>query len=71
MRAEMYSLILSLNSAVDSDGCSTPRPGRFIPVTHCIEGSLDPRAGGGVWKISPSPGFDPWISQSVASRYTD
>jgi hypothetical protein len=26
---------------------------------------------GQVWKISPSPGFDPWTVQPVVSRYTD
>ena len=26
---------------------------------------------GRVWKISPSPGFDPRTAQLVASRYTD
>ena len=26
---------------------------------------------GRVWKISLSRGFDPWIVQPVASRYTD
>ena len=24
-----------------------------------------------VWEMSPSPGFDPWTIQAVASRYTD
>ena len=27
----MYSSTLSLTSALDGGGCSTPRPGRFIP----------------------------------------
>ena len=26
---------------------------------------------GGVWKISPQPGFDPQTVQPVASHYTD
>jgi hypothetical protein len=26
---------------------------------------------GRVWKIAAPPGFDPWIIQPVASRYTD
>jgi len=24
-----------------------------------------------VWKISPTPGFDPWTLEPVPSRYTD
>jgi hypothetical protein len=26
---------------------------------------------GPAWKISPPPGFDPWIGQPVAIHYTD
>ena len=29
------------------------------------------RTSGRVWKISPTPGFDPRTVQPVASRYTD
>ena len=44
-----YSLTLSLTSALDGGGWSTPRPGRFTPWerpgTHCTEGWVGPRAG--------------------------
>jgi hypothetical protein len=42
------------------------------PDTHCIGGWVGPRAGLEVCgKSRPPPGFDPWIAQLVASRYTD
>jgi hypothetical protein len=53
---------------------ATPRPlyPRERPGTHCIGGWVGPRAGlKRVRKISPTPGFDPWTVQAVASRYTD
>ena len=44
---QMYSCTLSLTSALDRCGWSSPRSGRFTPgerpVTHCIEGSVGPR----------------------------
>jgi len=40
---------LSLTSALDGGGWSTPRPGRFTPLerpgTHCTRGWVGPRAG--------------------------
>ena len=46
---ERYSSTLSLTSALEGGGWSTPRPGRFNPWerpgTHCIGGRVDPRAG--------------------------
>ena len=42
------------------------------PGTHCIGGSVGPRAGlDGCVKSGPPPGFDPQTVQPVASRYTD
>jgi hypothetical protein len=57
-------------------GWETPRPDHFTPgkETHY---PLYRRLGGyhgrsrWVRKISPTPGFEPWIAQPVASRYTD
>jgi hypothetical protein len=45
---------------------------RERPCSHCTGGWVGPRAGldkGG--KVSPLPGFDHRMVQSVASRYTD
>ena len=42
-------------------------PGRS--GTHCSGGWVGPRAGlDGCGKSRPSPGFDPWAVQPVASR---
>ena len=44
----MYSSTLPSTPAVDGDGWSTPRPGRFTPLrtgTHSTEGCEGPRAG--------------------------
>jgi hypothetical protein len=58
-----YSSTLSLTSALDGGGWSTPRPGRFTPgkQTRCplyrrLGVTQDP--SGRVRKISPLPGFD-------------
>jgi hypothetical protein len=44
-----YRYILSLTSALDGGGWSTPRPGRFTPGdragTHCTGGCVGPRDG--------------------------
>jgi len=67
----MYSTFLSLTSALDEVGWSTPRPGPLysweIQGVHCIGGWVGPRAGmNGCEKSRLSPGFDPWLSQPVA-----
>ena len=72
----MYTSTLSLTSALDGGGWSTPRPGRFTPGKHpgiqCIEGWVGPRAGlDGGEKSRLQPGFDPRTVQPVARRYTD
>jgi hypothetical protein len=41
------------------------------PGAHCIGGWVAQVRSGQVRKVSPPPGFDPRIVQSVASRYTD
>ena len=70
-----YSSTLSLTSALDGGGWSTPRPGRFTlgktryPL-HRRLGGPQVRSGG-VRKISPLSGFDPRTVQPVASRYND
>jgi len=65
----MYSSTLSLTSALEGIGWSTPRPGRFTqgkdPVP--IAGGLQGRSGQ-VRKISPPPRFDHRTAQPVASR---
>ena len=70
------SLALSLTSALDGDGWSTPRPGRFTPEKETWY-PLYRRLGGPqgrsgpARKISPPPGFDPRTVQPATSRYTD
>jgi hypothetical protein len=63
-------LLLSLTSALDAAGLSTPRPDRF---THCRGGWMGPKAGLKVCGNPPPypPGFNPRTVQFVASRYTD
>jgi hypothetical protein len=71
-----YSSTLSLTSALDEGGWSTPRPGRFTPGKETLY-SLYTRMGGPqgrsgrVRKISLPPGFDPRTVQQVASRCAD
>jgi hypothetical protein len=71
-----YSSTLSLTSALDEGGCSSPRPGRFTPGKQTryplYRGLGGPQGRSGrVLKISPPPGFDPRTVQPVASHYTD
>jgi hypothetical protein len=67
----MYSCTFSLISALDGDGWSTPRPGRFTPGKETRYpfyrwlGRPQGRSGR-VRKISPPPGFDPLTVQRVA-----
>jgi hypothetical protein len=68
---QSYSSTLSLTSALDGGGWSTPSPGRYT------RGPLNSRLGGPqgrsgrVRKISPPYGFDPRTVQPVASLHTD
>ena len=70
-----YSYTLSLTSALDRGGWSTPCPGRFTPgkdrypLYRWLDG-LQGRSGH-VRKMSPLWGFDPRTVQPVPSRYTD
>jgi hypothetical protein len=70
-----YSSTVSLTSALDGvDGqlhapAALP-PGKTRYALYRRLGGLQGRSGQ-VRKISPPPGFDPRIVQSVASRYTD
>ena len=70
-----YSSTLSLTSALDGSGWSTPHPGHSAPekATSYIlqEAGWDKGRSGRVRKISPPPGFDTQTVQPVASRYTD
>jgi len=68
----MYSSTLSLTSAVDGGGWSTPSPSRFIPgkeTRYPVYRRLGGPQGrsGRARKISPRPGFDPRPVQPVAS----
>ena len=72
----MYSSTLSLTSALDRGGWSTPRPASFTPgkeTQHQLYKRLGgPRGRSGlVRKIRLPRGFDPRNVQPVASRYTD
>ena len=66
---------LSLTSALDVGGWSTPRPDRFsqgktrYPLYRRLGGPQG--RSGWVWKISPLPGFDPRTVQCATSLYTD
>jgi hypothetical protein len=74
-RKKRYSSTLSLTSALDEGGWSTPRPGHFTPGKDPVP--LVQEAGwalGPVWtgaeNLAP-PGFDPWPVQPRTSCYTD
>ena len=71
----MYSSALSLTSALDGGGWSTPRPGRFTPEKGSVP--VVQKAGwasGPVWtdvENHAPPGLDTRTVEPVASRYTD
>ena len=72
---QRYNSILSLTSALDGNGWSTTRPGRFTPGKDPVP--LVQKAGWapgpvrtGAENLAP-PVFDPRTVQPVASRYTD
>jgi hypothetical protein len=70
----MYSSTLSLTSVLDGVGGQRHAPAALPPGTgHPLYRRLGRSKGrsGRMWKISPTPGFDPRNVQSVASRYTD
>jgi hypothetical protein len=68
----LYSFV---TSALEGDGWSAPRPGRFTPGKDpvlIVQGVGGPQGRSGrVRKISPPPEFDPRTHQPVASCYTD
>jgi hypothetical protein len=71
-----YSSTLSLTSALDEGGWSTPRPSCFTPrkkTRYPLYRRLGGPQGrsGRLRKISPPPGFDPRTVQPAASRYTN
>jgi hypothetical protein len=71
----MYSTTLSLTSALDGSGWSTPRLGRFAPGEDPLpvvqEAGQDPRPlWTGAENLAP-PVFDPRTVQPVAICYTD
>jgi len=71
-----YISTLSLTSALDGGGWSTPHPGRFTPGKE-TRYALYWRLGGSqrwperVGKMSAVPEFDSRNVQPVASRYND
>jgi len=73
---QRYSSTISLTSALDGGGWSTPCPGHFTPGKETCY-PLCRRLGGPqgwsgwVRKISPPLGFKPQIVQPVASCYTN
>ena len=73
---QRYSSTLSLTSALDGVGWSTPRPGCYTPGNekryrlHRRLGGPQSRSGQ-LRKISPPPGIDPRTVQPVASRYIE
>ena len=75
-RESRYSSTLSLTSALDGDGWSTPCPSRFIPRKE-TRYPLNRRLGGlqgqsgQVQKTSSPTGFDLQTFQPVTSHYTD
>ena len=65
-KAEKYISTISLTSALDGNRWSTPRPGCFTlgkETWYILYRRLGRAQGcsGRVRKISPPPGFDPWI----------
>jgi hypothetical protein len=72
----MYICTLSLTSALDGGGWSTPRPGHFAPgketryLLHRRLGGPQGRSGR-VRKILPPTGIRSRTVQPVANRYTD
>jgi len=72
----MYSSTLTLTSALDGVGWSTPRPGRSLPLGK-TRYPLNRRLGGPqgrsgqVRSISPPPGFDSRTVQPVVPIPTE
>jgi hypothetical protein len=72
-----YSITLSLTSALDSNGWSTPRPGCFISGgkkagTHYTGRWMGLSSGLDVYgKSRPPLGFDPRKVQPIASRWSN
>ena len=72
----MYSSTLSLTSALNGSGWSTPGSGRFTPGKDEVPTVQEAEwAPGSVWtgaeNLAPPPGFDPRTVHPVASRYTE
>jgi hypothetical protein len=70
----MYSFILSLTSALDGGGLSTPRPCRFSPRINPVpivwEAGLAPGPGRTFAENLTPPGFDSLAVQCVAYLFT-
>ena len=69
-------LLYFLASALGRGEGSVSRPGRTLPAGKtwyplCRRLGGPQGQSGQVWKISPTPGFDPHTVQPVGSRYTD
>ena len=72
---QAFSFTLSLTSALDGGWVvnAMPQPlcSRERPGTYCIRLGGPQSRSGWVWKISPTPGFDPWTVQPIASHCTN
>ena len=72
---QKYSPTLSLTSALDGVGGQRHAPATLPPGKNryplCRSLGGPHGQSGRVWKISPTPGFDPRTVQPVASRYTN
>jgi hypothetical protein len=68
------SSILSLTSALNGGGCTTPRPGRFTTERKNRYSFYRKLAGpqdrsGWEWEVSLQPGFDPPTIKPASNRY--
>jgi hypothetical protein len=72
---QMYSSTLFVTSEVDGLGGQRHAPAALLPrktqYPLCRRLGGPQGRSGRVRKISPPLGFDPWIVQPLASRYTD
>jgi len=70
-----YNSAFSLTFTLDWDGWLMPHPRHFVSqkTEYLLYWRLGGLQGWSGWvqKISPSPGFDPWTDQTIASQCTN